>query len=45
MKELGLSNVRKEEVMVPKWVRGNEYARMTAPYFRNLGMLGLVCFC
>ena len=30
-----------EMVMVPKWVRGREYAQMTAPWSKNLAILGL----
>ncbi|HYV85747.1 MAG TPA: M20/M25/M40 family metallo-hydrolase [Patescibacteria group bacterium] len=32
----GLSNVRAEKVMVPHWVRGEESARLVAPYGRRL---------
>jgi hypothetical protein len=42
MTQLGFSNVKKEEVMVPKWVRGNEYAELLQPYPRKLAILGLV---
>ncbi len=41
MKKDGLENVHGEEVMVPKWVRGREYARMSAPWGKDLAMLGL----
>ena len=40
MKEDG-HDVRTEKVMVPHWVRGAESARMTAPYGKDLGILGL----
>ncbi len=41
MKADGLENVHGEDVMVPKWVRGNESAQMVAPYQKKLAMLGL----
>ena len=41
MKKDGLENVHGEEVMVPKWVRGKEYARMSAPWGKDLAILGL----
>jgi carboxypeptidase Q len=41
MRDFGLVNVRKEEVMVPVWVRGEESATLTAPVHRPLSMLGL----
>ena len=41
MKADGLENVHGEDVMVPKWVRGREYAQMTAPWSKNLAILGL----
>ncbi len=41
MKKAGLSNPRREKVMVPHWVRGRESARMTAPVERDLVMIGL----
>jgi hypothetical protein len=41
MKAAGLSNVRTIPVKVPKWVRGAESARMTAPRDYPLRMLGL----
>ena len=41
MKKDGLENVHGEEVMVPKWVRGREYARMSAPWGKDLAILGL----
>jgi len=37
----GLQNVRKEEVMVPVWVRGNEYCELQSPRKLELHMLGL----
>ncbi len=41
MREDGLSNVRRETVMVPHWVRGEESARILAPFERELPVLGL----
>jgi len=41
MKQVGLSNARREKVMVPHWVRGKERARVVAPAERELVMLGL----
>ena len=41
MKADGLANVRREKVMVPKWVRGKESLRVVAPFDRDLRMLGL----
>ena len=41
MNKDGLDNVHGEEVMVPKWVRGKESATMTAPWEKNLAILGL----
>jgi Zn-dependent M28 family amino/carboxypeptidase len=41
MKADGLANVRRERVMVPKWVRGKESLRVVAPFGRELRMLGL----
>ena len=41
MKRDGLDNVRKEKVMVPHWVRGEESLEMLTPLPRNLQMLGL----
>ena len=41
MKKDGLDNVRGEDVMVPKWVRGNESAVMTSPWRKDLAILGL----
>ena len=37
----GLENARREEVMVPHWVRGRESARVVAPVERELVLLGL----
>ena len=37
----GLDNVHGEEVMVPKGVRGKESATMTAPWEKDLAILGL----
>jgi Zn-dependent M28 family amino/carboxypeptidase len=41
MREDGLTDVRREKVMVPHWVRGAERARVTAPIRRDLVILGL----
>jgi hypothetical protein len=41
MKADGLENVRREKVMVPRWVRGKESARIVAPVQRDLVLLGL----
>lgn len=41
MKRDGLDNVRKEKVMVPHWVRGEESLEMLTPLPRSLTMLGL----
>jgi len=41
MKKDGLDNVRGEDVMVPKWVRGMESAVMTSPWKKDLAILGL----
>ncbi len=41
MRSDGLSSVRREPVMVPRWVRGEESAVMVAPVERKLWMLGL----
>lgn len=41
MKEDGLENVRKELVMVPKWVRGRESLDLIEPIRQPLPMLGL----
>ena len=37
----GFDRVWKQDVMVPQWVRGNEFARISSPISRNLPMLGL----
>jgi hypothetical protein len=37
----GLANVRAEKVMVPHWVRGEESARLVAPYGRRLVVTAL----
>ncbi len=37
----GLENARREKVRVPRWVRGEEYARVVAPVERDLVILGL----
>ena len=41
MKKDGLENVRKEPVMVPKWVRGRESLELVNPIREPLPMLGL----
>ena len=41
MREDGLSNVRREKVMVPHWVRGKESAKILGPTPRELPVLGL----
>ena len=41
MKADGLENVRKEPVMVPRWVRGRESLELLAPVRESLPMLGL----
>ncbi len=41
MKADGHEAVRKEKVMVPRWVRGAESAQLVAPRAMNLPMLGL----
>jgi carboxypeptidase Q len=41
MKKDGLENVRKEPVMVPKWVRGRESLDLLEPVRQPLPMLGL----
>lgn len=41
MKKDGLENVRGEDVMVPRWVRGAESAELVSPRSHRLPMLGL----
>ena len=41
MKKDGLDNVRKDRVMVPKWVRGRESLTLIEPIAQPLVMLGL----
>ncbi len=41
MRQDGLENVRREKVMVPHWVRGEERAKIIAPVERDLPVLGL----
>ncbi len=41
MRKDGLANVRREKVMVPRWVRGAERARVVGPIDRPLVLLGL----
>ena len=41
MKADGLENVRTHDVLVPKWVRGDESIEITAPLAREIPMLGL----
>lgn len=41
MRRDGLENVRLQPVMVPRWIRGEESAHMTAPRRKELAMLGL----
>jgi carboxypeptidase Q len=41
MRRDGLENVRKEPVMVPRWVRGRESLELVAPARQPLPMLGL----
>ena len=42
MKDKGLANVHKEEVMVPVWVRGEESAFVLEPARHELSILGLI---
>jgi carboxypeptidase Q len=37
----GIPVIRTQDVEVPHWVRGNEYAKMVLPYDKDLPMLGL----
>jgi carboxypeptidase Q len=41
MSEDGLENVRAEPVMVPRWIRGEESAKLLAPRQKSLAVLGL----
>jgi carboxypeptidase Q len=41
MKKDGLENVRGEDVMVPRWLRGAESAELVSPRKQRLPMLGL----
>jgi len=41
MKKDGLENVRGEDVMVPRWVRGMESVELVSPRRQKLAMLGL----
>jgi carboxypeptidase Q len=41
MRKDGLQNVRGEPVMVPHWVRGEEWARLESPRKAQLHMIGL----
>jgi carboxypeptidase Q len=41
MRALGLQNVRKEAVMVPVWIRGEESLELTSPMQYDIAMLGL----
>ncbi len=41
MRKEGFANVRKEEVMVPAWVRGEESASLITSFTRELNILGL----
>ena len=41
MKADGHENVHGEKVMVPHWVRGEEWGRITAPVARPLALIGL----
>ena len=41
MKKDGFQNVRGEEVIVPRWVRGSESVELLSPRRRELPMLGL----
>lgn len=41
LREDGLTAVRREKVMVPHWVRGEEWARVVEPVDRPLGVLGI----
>jgi len=41
MKKAGLENVHLENVMVPHWVRGNEFCKLIKPYQRHLSFISL----
>jgi carboxypeptidase Q len=41
MKEAGFDSVWTEEVVIPHWTRGKEWARVTAPMTFDLDMIGL----
>lgn len=41
MKLDGLANVRKEKIMVPKWIRGNEYCELISPRKDKIFLTGL----
>ncbi len=41
MKKDGFENVHGEEVMIPRWVRGEEWVRMEVPWKKEMAMLGL----
>lgn len=41
MKQDGFDNVYTQEVMVPQWVRGEEYATLKTPRVTDMPMLGL----
>ena len=41
MRKDGQENCRREPVMIPKWTRGNEWARMESPRKFDLHILGL----
>jgi carboxypeptidase Q len=41
MRKDGLANARREKVMVPHWVRGEEWAKIRGPVERDLPVLGL----
>jgi len=41
MSDIGLQNVRGEQVLVPEWIRGEETATLIAPYQKNIVLLGL----
>jgi carboxypeptidase Q len=41
MEEDGLENVHGETVMVPHWIRGTEWLKLTSPFEDSIDMLGL----